>query len=240
MGEHLHLNLPLPPMDHLRRASDSTGIVKNDVSEKVNLAEEIRKLSDKLFQLSTLPTLPIEPVKVEKPLDVPQMKLINNITSKIDQDTSKIYHSTSKTQPISIRKASLDAPWRTRTKFRVTELNRDVPRNANTSPVKLNSSPSFKESFNSKLTQFERQTVDQSTSNSPDGTKNLLLKLLEHWDDSQLPPAGGRPKSHSITDWGEGDSLGQRTISSLNTFFQSRASNKITTFHKTETIQHSP
>lgn len=188
MNDHLHL----PPMDHFRRASDSNYVVKAaDISERVNLAEEIRKLSDKLFQLSTMPSL---------------------------GDFKCENHS----KPIPIRDAAQNtaAPWRTKTKFRVTSLNRDVPL-----APKIQSSSSFREQFNSKLSAFNG---NQSTNhNSPDGTKNLLLKLLEHWD------GPNRPRQNSVSsEWSENETLGQRTISSLNTFFQSRSTNKkVTNFH---------
>ncbi|KAG5874996.1 hypothetical protein JTB14_016310 [Gonioctena quinquepunctata] len=46
-----------PPLEHFRRASDSTGIVKTqDTTDRINPAKEIRKFSDKLFQLSNFDT----------------------------------------------------------------------------------------------------------------------------------------------------------------------------------------
>lgn len=148
-----------------RRSSDSTCQgTKIDTCDKINLAEEIKKLSDKLFQLATMP--------VE----------LRNESAPISMGANNGEWSSSASHK--------------RSKFKISNFSRDVPYA------------------------------------SPPGssTKDLLLKLLDKWDDTNdktTSTSNGRHKSVSM-EWPENDNLGQRTISSLNTFFQSRQTNKKT------------
>ncbi|XP_057666352.1 myosin light chain kinase family member 4-like [Diorhabda carinulata] len=162
------------PSDHFRRASDSTCVVKtSDITERVNLAEEIRKLSDKLFQLSNFDT-----------------DLTNKEVSFKPEETTRI-------------------PWR-KTKFKISNASRDVP--------------------------LVVKTIHKSGNvDSPNGTKDLLLQLLEQWDEAE--GVGRRNVRHASvsTDFGGNESLGQKTISSLNTFFQSRSANKLPKFQLNKT-----
>lgn len=153
-----------------RRASDSSCFMKkNDISERVNLAEEIRKLSDKLIQISTMPDFTF---------------------SEANHFSNNIPHL-----------EEINIPWRK--KFKLTEKNRDVP-----------------------LSPFNK-----NENGSALGTKDLLLKLLDKWDgtkeETKEKNLNGRHKSISA-EWSEVESLGQRTISSLNSFFQSRTTIKKT------------
>ncbi|KAJ3664635.1 hypothetical protein Zmor_000188 [Zophobas morio] len=203
-----------PTLDHLRRSSDSTCILKGpDVTERINLAEEIRKLSDKLFQLSNMTTtvtndsfdelsLPTITIKKEPPTHSVPIRIENGLPRDHPESPN------------------CGVPWR-RTKYRLNHKSRDVP-------LIAKSVKSYE--------RFERvEEVDglgHSPSPGPDGTKNLLLRLLEQWDGPH-GPARPNPRHGSVSvEWSESDSLGQKTISSLNNFFQSRAtSKKITTFH---------
>ncbi|KAJ8921522.1 hypothetical protein NQ315_003140 [Exocentrus adspersus] len=209
----------LPPSaDHFRRASDSAGIVKTqDITERINLAEEIRKLSDKLFQLSNINT------SITNSFGEPSSK------DEDSNDKKQIPHS----EPIAVSfsnnhnenglprdhpaSPNCGIPWR-RTKFKMNHMSRDVPlaiRNIH------------------KLAEDQFTTkVNNHTVTSPNGTKDLLLQLLEHWDGPKGPRTQNNRHGSISSDWSENDSLGQRTISSLNTFFQSRSTNKkITPFH---------
>lgn len=190
-----------------RRASDSSCIIrKTDIAERINLAEEIRKLSDKLFKMSTLPDLASAAHRVDS-------NCINNtitehpLTSNVQQSEISSMKNSQTCQ------FKLQEPCR-RPKFRITGMNRDVPLN----------------SYNKMSNFVENQSANKCTnSSSAAGTKDLLLKLLDKWDDVQEPvrKPTGRHKSISA-EWSEIETLGQRTISSLNTFFQSRAANKKT------------
>lgn len=204
-------------LDHIRRASDSSCIIKGtDVAERVNLAEEIKKLSDKLFKLSTMNTS------------------ITNTEFEETFESIGLNHSKMpKSEPINIKtdnkppQGHEGVPWR-RPKFKLTNMSRDVP----IAPKK--SSPSFQEQFNSRLSLFTNSENVSVT--SPTDTKDMLLQLLEQWDGPQGSRSKARHASVS-TEWTENDALGQKTISSLNTFFQSRAANKkVTNFHKLSDI----
>lgn len=188
-----------------RRASDSSCFIrKPDIAERVNLAEEIRKLSDKLFKMSTMPDFTL-----------PSFSDISN----------NKYSSSPKKNIPHLDKHNLEetsVPWR-KTKYRITEKSRDVP---------LSSYKSTYINEEYKETNGITNNAEMWTSTKGKGalgTKDLLLKLLDKWDDSQEEPrtATGRHKSIS-TEWSEVESLGQRTISSLNSFFQSRTTVKKT------------
>lgn len=215
-----------------RRASDSSFVVrKTDIAERINLAEEIRKLSDKLFKMSTLPDFTTISSSSTNSTGTTELKSQSSITSKTNGlaipyrpkfETTSAKHHTTKLNETSTNNNA--APWR-RTKFRITGLNRDVPLNS------YSKSSTFSESTNGlSKTQMntEKWSSTSSNTNSAVGTKDLLLKLLDKWDDVQEEPvrnSNGRHKSISA-EWSEIESLGQRTISSLNTFFQSRATTK--------------
>lgn len=183
-------NLLLPVnLDHIRRASDSTCVVKGqDVTERINLAEEIRKLSDKLFQLSSM--------------SLESDTLLDDIHSKnLIKDPNNCVLP--KDHPLNV---NCGVPWR-KHKNRINNMSRDVP----LAPKATNNG-----------------------FNSPNETKDLLLKLLEHWDGPQGPVRANPRHSSFSSECTENDTLGQKTISSLNTFFQTRATlkNVTTPFHK--------
>lgn len=195
--------LGLPSVDSMRRASDSNCFVKTqDITERISLAEEIRKLSDKLFELSNnIPTSITSNTQTNfDDLKLPERKKETIIPIEHDEFPSKDH-------PAS---PQCTIPWR-RPKFKLNGMSRDVPLAVRTI-YKTPDKP-----FNA---------------NSPNGTKDLLLQLLEHWDGPKIPQRTNTRHASVSSEWTENDSLGQRTISSLNTFFQSRATNKkITAFH---------
>lgn len=212
-----------------RRASDSSFVVrKTDIAERINLAEEIRKLSDKLFKMSTLPDFTTISSSSTNSTETTELKSQSSLKTN---GLSTSYRSKFETTPTKSQTTKQNealnnnnAPWR-RTKFRITGLNRDVPLNS------YSKSSTFSE-FNNGLSKTQVNTEKWSSTcsntNSAVGTKDLLLKLLDKWDDAQEEPvrnSNGRHKSISA-EWSEIESLGQKTISSLNTFFQSRATTK--------------
>lgn len=199
--ELLEHQMLAPPVEHFRRASDSTCVVKtNDIAERINLAEEIRKLSDKLFQLSNFNTSLTNHDVSFKPEEIRMRSVPITITNT------------------NIKEENMGIPWR-KTKFKVNNASRDVPLAVKT----------IHKSGNAHFT-TKTNNID-----SPNGTKDLLLQLLEQWDGTKGP---GRPnmRNGSIsTDYSENESLGQKTISSLNTFFQSRSTNKLPRFQLNKT-----
>lgn len=215
-------NSLLPPSaDHFRRASDSAGIVKNhDITERINLAEEIRKLSDKLFQLSNINTSMMNnqscfgesSTRTESEDLVPHSLPITMNINNHNENGLLSDHSAS---------PNCGIPWR-RTKFKMNHMSRDVPLAAR------NIHKLSEDQFTTK--------INNHSITSPNGTKDLLLQLLEHWDGPKGPIMQNTRHGSISSEWSESDTLGQRTISSLNTFFQSRnTSKKITPFHFSKT-----
>ncbi|CAH1128507.1 unnamed protein product [Ceutorhynchus assimilis] len=180
--------------EHTRRSSDSTCFVKNqDITERINLAEEIRKLSDKLFKLSNIDT-----------------SLTNH--SFRDHNTAPINIHLPKDHPKS---PECSIPWR-RTKLKINpKTSRDVP---------LSCRNIYKKT--------DEDVFNKEKHSEANGTKDLLLRLLQTWDGPAKGASRPGTRHGSVSEWTDDDTLGQRTISSLNSFFQSRSVNKkITPFH---------
>ncbi|CAH1980702.1 unnamed protein product [Acanthoscelides obtectus] len=175
------MNLLPPPVDYLRRASESSAFGrKYDNAEKMNLVEEIRKLSDKLYQLSNT-------------------NLINNETEAKPKKTEI------KTQP----EKECSISWR-KPKNKLNSMSRDVPMSS------LNIHKQSCSTFTSR----------KSSVTNPSETKDLLLHFLNYWDGPRIPARPNNRHKSVSSEWTEEDTLGQRTLSSLNSFFQSRAVNK--------------
>lgn len=214
-----------------RRASDSHGVVKppRDITERINLAEEIRKLSDKLYQLSKIPTT-INNDKCpfgETPSLNGESPMLPTLNREIPQPNEvfksvpiQIIHT--KYEDIPKGQINCDVPWR-KTKFKLNQFSRDVP----LAVKHLNGVKTYTASVQHNSV---RQAHNDST---PNTTKDLLLTLLEHWDGPHGVRRHNTRHSSISSEWTEHESLGQKTISSLNNFFQSRAANKkITPFHQ--------
>lgn len=195
-------------VDHLRRSSDSAGVMKtNDIAERINLAEEIKKLSDKLFQLSNMDTsltnnqcpFQLDTQELPKELNVQRSVPITITGKKHENGLPSSFENTG-------------VPWR-RPKNKLSIMSRDVPL---------------------AVKSIQKPSNDQNMTNNPtdpNSTKDLLLQLLDHWEGPKIVRTNKRHGSVSA-EWTDNDTLRQRTISSLNTFFQSRATNKkITPFH---------
>lgn len=208
-ADNSQFELLLPtPVDHLRRASDSVGIMKtNDIAERINLAEEIKKLSDKLFQLSNMDTSLTNNQCPFKSDFQDQPKEGNNQKSVPITLTGKRHENG---LPSSFENTGV--PWR-KPKNKLSIMSRDVPL---------------------AIKSIHKQSNDQNMTNTPsdpNSTKDLLLHLLDHWEGPKIIKSNKRHGSVSA-EWTDNDTFRQRTISSLNTFFQSRATNKkITPFH---------
>lgn len=202
--DHSKCELLVPPsVDQQRRSSDSAGVMKtNNIAERINLAEEIRKLSDKLFQLSNMDTSLTNnecPFKSEFATKSPECNIPRSVPITITGNK----HANG---PPSCSE-NTGAPWR-RPKNKLNIMSRDVPL-----PIK----------------NIHKQSNDNTS--DPNNTKDLLLHLLDHWEGPKVVRTNKRHGSVSA-EWTDNDTLRQRTISSLNTFFQSRATNKkITPFH---------
>lgn len=192
--------------ESFRRASESSYFVRNtNVVERINLADEIRKLTDKLFLLSTIPDTPEGSPRKSNPIEIKQTR------TRAENGTTD---------------SPSGAPWR-RQKFRITSNSRDVPlQSRNSTAHSFSSQLDF--SFKSKTTSSSKETTENSSMDSAvNGTKDMLLKLLEQWDGPHPTPQRPNVRHGSVsTEWSEQESLGQRTISSLNMFFQSRSTVK--------------
>lgn len=253
-----------PPKYHLerlqafeRRASDSSCVLRRngDTAARVNLADEIRKLSDKLFQMASLhgSSSDLDNNNIggsQAPFPGPTIPSIYH--GSIHATT---FNGTPRpTPPIPSRKDSIQDEGLMgvkRPKFRFSNLNRDVPLGAPAPPTNFtsfmvanttiispcssrNSSDSFpsascnsqssaSSSHSAPVSPQHSSEADRSETPGADITKDLLLHLLDKWDDKQTvtcSPIETCRKAISM-DWSEEESLGQRTMTSLATYFQS-------------------
>ncbi|XP_018325724.1 myosin light chain kinase, smooth muscle isoform X2 [Agrilus planipennis] len=234
--------------DHLRRSSDSSFFVKgSDVAERANLADEIRKLTDKLFQLSSMPGITNGTNGTEEINIKEEEKNERNAIQK-GRFTDKLFTESSTTHPSS------GVPWR-RQKFKINNLSRDVPlqpkyiasakkieafySNMNGSQQRSNTINLHEKCFeqyplqNTNSVRCMTQKFEESNLEcTANGTKDMLLKLLEQWDEGKTSHKPLLSRHGSIaSEWLRRESVGQRTISSLNSFFQMRATTKTQNGH---------
>lgn len=152
-----------------RRASDSSCVLSptSDTATRVSLADEIRKLSDKLFQMATLHS-------AEEPIRPPAF--LTKYSNPTNEEPPKIKKSKGKSK-------------------------------------------------SNKISIHSRDVVGSGS--PPPDTKDLLLHLLDRWDDTSPPTeqCSGR-KSFSI-EWAREDSrtIGQRSMTSLASYFQATSQN---------------
>lgn len=252
--EHKQPPLPKYHLERLqsfeRRASDSSCILRKngDMAARVNLADEIRKLSDKLFQMASL----------HGPSDLDN----NNIddgshTSSPAPAIPSMHHSPiHSTTFIGTFRSTPSVPNRRdcmqdegllgvkRPKFRFSNLNRDVPLGTPAPPINFtsfmaanstgispcssrNSSDTFpstaSSSHSAPLSPEHSPEAASSKHPGADITKDLLLHLLDKWDEKQTLTCGPIETCRKAIsmDWSEEESLGQQTMTSLATYFQS-------------------
>nr|CAD7394391.1 unnamed protein product [Timema cristinae] len=241
-----------------RRASDSSCFLRNtgDTASRVNLADEIRKLSDKLFQMAALHPPDYtnnnhsnDSMPTPNPVLAPPTLLAHSTTSSIsyssnivsENRSSSTYHKITvpPTAPnilprlasnLTVNKVTEDTGAR-RTKFRVSNLNRDVPVGLPSSASNVicfanTSSPSSsRNSSDISPSRSLSSGSSQSPCTSPEPahiTKDLLLRLLSKWDDTQTLNQSPTVRKSSISaDWTDEDSLGQHSMNSLASYFQS-------------------
>nr|CAD7574627.1 unnamed protein product [Timema californicum] len=241
-----------------RRASDSSCFLRNtgDTASRVNLADEIRKLSDKLFQMAALHPPDYtnnnhsnDSMPTPNPALAPTTLLAHSTTSSTsyssnivsENRSSSTYHKITvpPTAPnilprlasnLTVNKLTEDTAAR-RTKFRVSNLNRDVPVGLPSSASNVicfanTSSPSSsRNSSDISPSRSLSSGSSQSPCTSPEPahiTKDLLLRLLSKWDDTQTLNQSPTVRKSSISaDWTDEDSLGQHSMNSLASYFQS-------------------
>ncbi|XP_066998813.1 myosin light chain kinase, smooth muscle [Anabrus simplex] len=277
---YYHLEPMSPTKHHIenlhifeRRASDSSCFIRNniDTADRVNLADEIRKLSDKLYEMASLITPPsdsINNIMTENQSTSTSSMFTHNIDNGSESTFSSITSTQSSTgtvqrpipfRPTPITNDSCRFPPPTavvgssssqdesilgvrRPKFRLSHMNRDVP--LGTAPPSdvanyVNNSTNSMSPYSSRNSSDTLPSCSSPSSSissppqSPDSepgpplgadlTKDLLLHLLNKWEDNQTHSGSSRDtgrKSISI-EWTEEESLAQRTMNSLANYFQS-------------------
>jgi len=252
--EHKQPPLPKYHLERLqsfeRRASDSSCILRKngDMAARVNLADEIRKLSDKLFQMASL----------HGPSDLDNNNNDDGShTSSPAPAIPSMHHSPiHSTTFIGTLRSTPSVPNRRdcvqdegllgmkRPKFRFSNLNRDVPLGTPAPPTYFtsfmaanstgispcssrNSSDTFpstaSSSHSAPLSPQHSPDADSSKHPGADITKDFLLHLLDKWDEKQTLTCGPIETCRKALsmDWSEEESLGQQTMTSLATYFQS-------------------
>ncbi|KAF9802863.1 hypothetical protein SFRURICE_015460 [Spodoptera frugiperda] len=246
LREHNFLSAPkYNPVE--RRASDSTCFLhkRQDVLVRKNLAEEIKKLSDHLYMLSTMNTdlannnsmkeldkniTETKSVKEEKlpngfKKETRYTKTITNgdasgkekklFTSK---STTKI-SSTFLTEREPEKPMTSKMPWvKTSRPKRVTNMSRDVP----DQPVDVRNS--FFQEFDRR-----REKIDKLVNGSENESEEVEAERSAGGTSN-----GGRHQSISL-EWSPSNQLGQTSMSSLHAFFQRQTSDEKTQRKKVTT-----
>lgn len=230
--QHFENNSPIPSpksnqLDVLqsfeRRASDSSCLIRqNDVVSRINLAEEIKKLSDKLFKMANFQTSQTETQK-EQILEIHKPKMIQ---PRLETSTSNYqsYSTHSQFYETTAKRLSVDsgtAPIRR--KIKISNLNRDVP------IVVKHSSPCWSRNSSGTLSSCSSsQSAPQSPCQSPQPQADLthnLLQLLNRYDDTSPKNKETFHRKSISVDWSEDEKLEQRSISSITNYLQSSRNN---------------
>lgn len=197
----------LPPKSYLdrlsafdRRASDSSCFVRNnsDFVGRINLAEEIKKLSDKLLKFNSFST----------------DSLNNNDKTETRDKAGKSdsYFFSSVSSKSTVYDQSEDSQL-SRRKFRLTNHNGDVP-------LAL---PCWSRDSSSTLSSGSSHSAPQSPGNSPeppDMAKDLMNMLDKFEGLGPKSLSQDHRKSLSM-EWSDVQTLGQRTMRSLSNYIQS-------------------
>lgn len=206
-----------------RRSSEGSCFLRhqNDSVSRINLAEEIKKLSDKLLKINNLNNVnnnegncdfELDDLKVNKNKEVKNSYYYSSVSTR-----STVYDTTRFRNSID-----LGMPRR---KFKFSNLNRDVPITvtpAETPPsLSRNSSDTISSAFSSASSSSGMQSPTLAP-DSPNLTKDLL-HLLDRYED-YAPKMDTHRKSLSM-EWSEVESLGQRTMKSLTNYIQSSRNN---------------
>lgn len=257
-----------------RRASDSTCFLhkRADVLVRKNLAEEIKKLSDHLFMLSTMNTdlsknnnnsvkEPNKNVDETKTITKEDKKLTNGfkkeakttvtktlsngtgdgkqnklVTSKSSHKVTSTFFKNEPNKPVTS-----NMPWAKSSRSKkITTSSRDVP---DQPTDRRNSFLDVFDKRREKIDKFVNGTETIATrqlpyrrgdDNNAHRTKDLLLRLLEKWGESEESEAersvGGtsaNQRHQSISfEWSPSTELAQNSMSSLHAFYQRQSSDE--------------
>lgn len=198
-----------------RRASDSSCLMRNvtDVVSRINLAEEIKKLSDKLLKINRLQLRQNHSDSTDPELNAEDYRNINisQTNSATESPKNGLYYLSSTT---TVHRSSVDLGLPKR-KFKFSSMNRDVP-----IPV--------------VVTQSETPNIEESpipsAPNPPSLTSNLL-HLLDKYENEKYFPRGVdsiHRKSLSV-EWSENGSLSQMTMKNVSNFIETSRNAQQTT-----------
>ncbi|KAL0272720.1 UNVERIFIED_CONTAM: hypothetical protein PYX00_005583 [Menopon gallinae] len=197
-----------------RRASDSSCLVRNatDVVSRINLAEEIKKLSDKLLKINRLQLMQNRTDSTDFDSNLEDRRNINIFQTSSTTENSKngSYYFSSTT---TVHRSSVDLGLPKR-KFKFSSMNRDVP-----IPVVVTQSEAPK-----------TENPPPAAPNPPSLTSNLL-QLLDKYENEKYFPRGVdsiHRKSLSV-EWSEIESLGQRTMKNVTNFIETSRNAQQTT-----------
>lgn len=250
-----------------RRASDSKCFLhkKADVFVRKNLAEEIKKLSDHLYLLSTINTDLTNNNNIkEKDKNVVETKEFTKEEKKLPNGVKKETTSLIKTKSFTNGDASYSErvttsksshrvssffkerapdppmtsrmPWaKSQKSKKVTNMSRDVP------DQPIDQRNTFFDKFDKRkdkesVSKGRQLPYRRGDENNAHRTKDLLLHLLEKWDENEDGEGertvggtssgfGGRHQSISL-DWSPSERLAQSSMSSLHAFFKKQTSNE--------------
>lgn len=222
-----------------RRASDSFFIRHSDMVSRINLADEIKKLSDKLLKINNIQNSINNNHQDDKNCDsgledfkVSTANKSNTKYTKNDTQTSNYYYSSVSTRSTvydpSRFRASIDLGNIPRRKFKLSNLNRDVPISVTVTPADTPPclSRNSSDTISSTLSSASSSSTPQSptlASEPPDLAQDLL-HLLDKYDD-YTPKMDTHRKSLSM-EWSEVESLGQRTMKSLTNYISNARKKK--------------
>lgn len=200
LSEHLRtvaLNSCVPNEDHSKKIPSTsvkkkTPIPTNEIAEKLSSITRQRKLNGTTFN----GTRKYETNSLENNhlFSLKKTNVRESSSEEVNDSIVSVKEVPKEEEVEKEKEMDLIPPWRKpRTKHKFSELGRDVPRITNLQDLHKN------------------LNLDE-----PSSTKNLLLQLLDEWDDVSRPSGMGR-KSISF-DWCAED-IARRSLNSLAEYF---------------------
>lgn len=185
-----------------QRANNNQSEV-NEIYDKISKITQQRRLNGTTFNGNKnydKQQCTSSPFTLKKPCDANQIRSLPDGNTQNEKKLGKLWQLKSQQKFLVndniCKEIDLTPPWRkARTKRRFSETCRDVPRISNLQDI------------------HKSMSLDE-----PANTKNLLLKLLEEWDERPGSQIFGR-KSISV-DW-NAESVARRSMNSLAEYFQS-------------------
>lgn len=222
-----------------RRNSDTFLVNRrSSVGERMNLAEEIRKLSDHLMMLAEISNKTLEkdkdnsgeltptPENVEEPVFIAPKPKTSRLSVRLQRSIEETPTLTNNNRHHSSTSSSTSTVQLKRNGFRSSRMTTTTTTTTNTTQTNtledaLTKRMKFKVNQMSRDVPVGQPDTHQTVNleEAANATKDCLLHLLDKYNERKTRNPLGRHQSFSV-DWNSSNNLQYRSMSSINAFFQ--------------------